>query len=126
MLIAVEASVGCCRAAVESLTTLPPMQDPTDRLSLTVGADNTVELAGELDAHTAPALEAVLGELDVTCDVRLVLAGVTFIDSSGLRQLIGAESTWSDHGVHLVLVEPSASVTRLLELTSLQHHFHVE
>ncbi|MGN6160841.1 MAG: STAS domain-containing protein, partial [Marmoricola sp.] len=53
------------------------------------------------------------------------LAGVTFIDSSGLGALVQIQKSARDKGVSLVLTRSSAPTRRLLELTGLQHVFTI-
>lgn len=87
--------------------------------------DELVIVSGEVDAHTAPTLEAHLAAEPVDRPIRLDLSAVTFMDSSGLRVLIDAHHRAADgHGV--VLVRPSRPVVRLLEISGLTEHLSVE
>lgn len=93
------------------------------RIFITQRAGETVvELGGELDARTVDALDDHLGlavaegRVDVLVDMSLV----TFCDSIALRCLIRAERDLRHAGRRLRIINPSARVTRLLELTSLQ------
>lgn len=85
-------------------------------------------LGGEVDAHTAPELAAHLDPLpgDAGTDVVLDLGGVDFIDSSGLRVLVEANRTATEADRRLVLRSPSPAVQRLLEISGLTGHLHVE
>ncbi len=81
-----------------------------------------VSVAGEVDVGTAPilgdALEAVIddqGNLSVCVD----LAGMTFIDSTGLSVLVGALKRLRERGGHLTLANPSATTLRVLEIVGL-------
>ncbi len=82
-----------------------------------------VEVSGEVDLHTAPQLRAVLGGLveqetpgeSVVVD----LTGVSFIDSTGLGELVGAHKSLQRRGDRLHLVVTSERVARLLALTGL-------
>ena len=93
------------------------------RLELNVGPDGALVLAGEIDSYTAADLSARLVD-DPPIDV-LDLAGVTFIDSSGLRVLVEAHQARTARGSRLVLRSPSASVQRLLEISGLAGHLDV-
>lgn len=70
----------------------PAMSSPSLRMSLRRSGDAAVlRLAGELDCSTAPALDATLR--DVFGDappsrLHVDMAGVTFVDVSGLDPLI--------------------------------------
>ncbi|MFG0318677.1 MAG: STAS domain-containing protein [Planctomycetota bacterium JB042] len=47
-----------------------------------------LRLSGDIDSHTAPDLAEALGSIPADRDVELDMAGVGFIDSSGLRVLV--------------------------------------
>ena len=50
--------------------------------------DGGLSVAGEIDAHTCPDLAAALEPLPGSGNVQIDMAGVQFMDSSGLRVLI--------------------------------------
>lgn len=87
-----------------------------------------IAVSGELDAYSAPALESLAAELRAggTSTFTLDLSQTSFIDSCGLRTLLGlhTELTEVPSGA-LVLQAPSDPVTRLLEITGLTEHFTV-
>jgi anti-sigma B factor antagonist len=89
------------------------------RWSVRCGAEGIdVALAGEMDLATsgplAQALTEVLDTKPVT--VRLDLAEVSFLDSSGIRCLVGAAERAAAVGGHLVVRNPTPMVLRVLEL----------
>lgn len=93
------------------------------RLDLTTDVDGALVLAGEIDSYTAPELAGRLAEHP---PVEVVdVAGVTFIDSSGLRVIVEAHQARSASGSRLVLRSPSAPVQRLLEISGLVGHLDV-
>ncbi len=97
------------------------------RLLISESGPNCVALSGEIDAGSAPDLSSRLdGLLAADNDIRVDLADVTFIDSSGLRVLIELQRRASAAERRLLLRAPSKSVTRLLEVTGLAGHFDVE
>ena len=102
---------------------LAPMGADETRLELTVGPDGALLLDGEIDTYTAPGLAARLAA-DPDVDV-VDLAGVSFIDSSGLRVLVQIHQTRAAAGDTLTLRSPSASVQRLLEISGLATHLDV-
>jgi anti-anti-sigma factor len=51
---------------------------------------------------------------------------VTFIDSSGLRSLLGASRRAAERSGKVVLRSPSPSVQRLLEITGTTAQFSIE
>lgn len=96
-------------------------EDP--RLELSLDVDGALVLVGEIDSYTAPDLSGRLAD-DPPIDV-LDMAGVTFIDSSGLRALVEAHRARVDRDARLVLRAPSAAVQRLLEISGLAGHLDV-
>ncbi len=100
------------------------MTDPTARLSVeNEGA--TVTVNGDIDAHTCPDLARGLDPLPGSGDIHLDVSGVGFIDSSGLRVIIGAHQQAEAAGRKLVIDRPSKSVERLLEISGLADHLHI-
>ena len=76
----------------------------------------TIGLEGELDIATAPALEKLLGEVegDRWPTVVLDLRHLSFIDSSGIRTLLGANDRIGRLGGCMVLRHASRPVRRTL------------
>lgn len=102
----------------------------TQQLSVTVvsaAQPPTIVLVGELDPHTAPYLQRAIDQVLETSGTDLVLdlAGLAFVDSSGLRVLISAQSQLADQGGTLTLHAPSETVHRLLEITGLIDHIAI-
>jgi anti-anti-sigma factor len=77
----------------------------------------TVRVAGQVDLDTAEQLAAGLESCHGT--VVVDLAGVTFIDSSGLGTLVRARNRLTSEGGDLLVAEPTEMVRRLFELTGL-------
>jgi anti-anti-sigma factor len=95
-----------------------------DRLLITELGPNSVALQGEIDAHSAPKLAERFSTLP-TGDVVIVMADVTFMDSSGLRVLIDLQQRVDATSNRLILDAPSQSVVRLLEVSGLDDHFAI-
>lgn len=89
---------------------------------------STLALVGELDPHTAPLLATALTEhIDRGAAViRLDVARLDFIDSSGLRVLVEAHRTLGSAPGSLRLAAVSATFLRLLEVTGLDQHLTIE
>lgn len=107
-----------------------PADNPQDDL-LTVevrtGATTTIVLTGDLDPATAPRLQAAIDDhADGAQAIVLDLAGVSFLDSSGLRVLVAANEALRGRGIALTLRSPSDNVRRLLDLTGLGEIIAVE
>lgn len=100
------------------------MSDPTTRLSIELQRDRLV-VVGDLDAHSCPELAAHLDPLPGAGDLHLDLAGVAFMDSSGLRVIIGAHQRATEADRTLVIERPSKSVHRILEISGLIEHLHI-
>lgn len=81
----------------------------------------TVAATGELDAASATVLrEALTGAREQGDPVVLDLAGVTFIDSSGLRVIVSEHQAASDADRSLRIVGASDRVRRIFEMTGLE------
>jgi anti-anti-sigma factor len=100
------------------------MTSGSNRLQLSV-TNSSIAVAGEIDAESAPQLEAAIDQFGASDKVRLDVAGVTFIDSSALRVLVAQHHRLDGAGGRLEIVNPSKSVVRLFEITSLDQTFHV-
>jgi anti-anti-sigma factor len=85
---------------------------------------DTIEPPHEIDSASVGAL---VHDLDRAsgADVDIDCSGVTFIDSSGLRALLEAEQRLRAEDRRLVLVDPSAVVVRLLEITGTLASFEI-
>lgn len=94
---------------------------------LTVSGDGRdIAIAGDLDSHTAPQLEAVLTDLGTAADVKVDITEVGFVDSSGLRVVIEAHRRHEESNSRLVLRNPSDAVARVVEITGLNDHLNIE
>jgi anti-sigma B factor antagonist len=96
----------------------------------------------ERSEHEGRAMLAVSGEIDLSVANRLRqeletlvadsngtglvdLSGVSFIDSSGIRELLTARLAAQNAGGELVLMNPSASCRRVLEVSGVLSEFTV-
>ncbi len=77
-------------------------------------------VTGEIDASNAALVAQAIDGLEA--DRRIDLQGCSFLDSTGLSVLIRARQ--ADGG--LVLVAPSAAVSRLLEISGVGDSFVIE
>jgi anti-sigma B factor antagonist len=84
-------------------------------------------VAGELDISTAPLLEEALGRAEAEGPPLLVidLSGLSFMDSTGLRLLIGADARAREGGRRLVLVQGNEMIQRVLRLTRLDERLEI-
>ncbi|MGH3322323.1 MAG: STAS domain-containing protein [Streptosporangiaceae bacterium] len=86
-----------------------------------------VTVSGELDLSNAPGFRARLREALTRGSHRVVvdLAGLQFIDSTGLSALIAADQLASHLGGRLCLAAPRGPVSRVLGITGLSRHFRI-
>ncbi len=99
--------------------------DDNYSLSVDRGPDGVIAVHGDIDVAGGPILEAALLKADGS-PVVIDLADVFFIDSSGLRCLLGAGRRARDRGTTVVLRGVGAEVRRLLEITGTTDQFSIE
>lgn len=101
-----------------------------DTLHVHVAADGAIVASGDIDVAGGPILDAAIveqeGRLSAADPIVIDLTDVTFIDSSGLRSLLGASRRADERGAAVVLRSPSPSVRRLLEITGTTARFRIE
>lgn len=96
---------------------------PDEPLSLTVAADHpeaAVVAVGDLDVASAELLEREVRELQRSGfeDIVIDLRGVTFLDSRGLRVLLGLRNDAKRNDHRLALVPGPVTVQRIFRLTA--------
>jgi anti-anti-sigma factor len=103
-------------------TTAPP-QPPHSHLSIaesTTGTRHTLRLDGELDMASVTELYTAISRLALVArEIVLDLSKLTFMDSSGLRMLLGVRTRCERNRCKLVVTSPSPEVRRLMEVTGL-------
>jgi len=90
--------------------------------------DAVVAITGELDLGAAATLVGSIDEIVAgsPSSVTLDLAGVTFLDSSGLGALLTLHARCQTDGIALRAINPPAQVCRVLELTKLTDLFNFQ
>jgi anti-anti-sigma factor len=88
------------------------------------GDRHEIGLTGELDIASAPRLEAKVADLCAHGAKAIVvdLSDLTFIDSTGLRAILTAQSTCDSQSCDFSLVPGGESIQRLFALTGLLEH----
>jgi len=109
----------------ESATQTPIDEPPLTVEQTVVGGRARLVVRGELDAFTAPDLLAGLDQASGH-EVELDLAGVSFIDSSGLASVIAAHQRLDREERQLVIVERSEIVQRLLDLSGVASRLRLD
>lgn len=108
------------------------MADTTDPARMEFGKLGTAQVG--VRHEETRALVSLSGELDIGCadnvrealltvqapEVRIDLAQLRFIDSTGLRVLLAVHQEASKAERSVVYVRPSGGVQRILELSGLQ------
>jgi len=93
------------------------------------GEGRVLEVAGEIDVATSPALRSALLDLldDAPQRVTLDFAQVSFIDSSGLGVLVGALKQLRAHSADAVLAVAHAQlpVRNVFDITGLDELFEI-
>jgi anti-sigma B factor antagonist len=83
-------------------------------------------IEGDLDLASAPSLKWALSDVQSSGSKHIVvdLAGVSFIDSTALGVLVGAQRAL-DPGAHLAIAVTNEAVVRVFELTGLDGMFEI-
>ena len=94
--------------------------------SLDHTAAPVITLEGELDPATAPVLDQTIDQLlgDGATELVIDMAGLSFVDSSGLRSLISAHKRLAPNPLRLQ--RPTPFARQLLAITGLDQQFVIE
>jgi anti-sigma B factor antagonist len=100
------------------------MRPPESRLSVALvreGADTVLVLTGELDLYTTAMFRERVVDLVYDNRLRLVvdMAGLEFVDSTGLGALVGELSRVRQGGGEMVLRRPTEAVRRSIQIVGL-------
>jgi len=95
-------------------------------LNVDITENGVIFVAGEIDMAGGPILDAALVEREADDPLVVDLEGVSFIDSSGLRSLLGASQRAQGRGTSIVLRSAGPEVMRLLDITGTGSMFVLE
>ena len=86
---------------------------------------SVVDVAGDVDVHSAPELRNTLSTLvdSDTRQVTLDLSNVTFLDSMALGVILGTKKRLAATGRELELVVGNPEIRRIFEITMLDRIF---
>jgi anti-sigma B factor antagonist len=108
---------------------LTATQDPAQAFTAVIHLDAvnpTVQLTGELDLANVNAADSRLREAWRSASVVILdLRAVSFIDCSGLKLVIDADTRMRHTGGRLMIVRGPAQVQRLFELTGITDQFEI-
>ena len=87
----------------------------------------TIYLRGDFDSYSAPRVRTLLDELTAEANpqIRVHLAGLDYVDSTGLGVLVVGLKQATDQNGSLCLVAPPPSVERTLRITGLDRVFPI-
>ncbi len=86
----------------------------------------TAAVSGEVDADNCSEVGAALLDGGTTsAAVTLDTSGLTFLDSSGISELLRVHDAVKAAGGSFTLTEPTANVRRVLEITGLLETFGI-
>ncbi len=100
-------------------------------MTTTTAQDGTLLVAGDLDMAGGPILEQAMVEREAELaaaeggDLIVDLAGVHFIDSSGLRSLLAAARRAAGRRAQLELRSVGPEIIRLFEITGTLGQFRI-
>ncbi len=98
----------------------------SDSLTIDHDLNGVIVVHGDIDVAGGPILEAAIRERENDGPVVIDLADVYFIDSSGLRSLLGASRRAHDRNTTVVLRDVGSEVLRLLEITGTTEQFSID
>ncbi len=87
----------------------------------------TIYVSGEVDlSNSAEVRKTILGALKTTPEVKVNLAEVDYIDSSGIAAMVEGLQFANSNGKTFSITQPSTQVRSILELARLDQVFHIE
>jgi anti-sigma B factor antagonist len=100
----------------------PPSTAPLQIAVSRAAEPRIVVLEGELDLSSAPSLQAEFAAAleDLESDLVLDIGALSFIDSSGLAMFVTLDKSLQSRGANLIISNPTPSVRRLFQITSLE------
>ena len=91
------------------------------------GDMTTLALSGRLDTTTAPSLqEALIPEFDIAKHIELDFAELAYVSSAGLRVLLMGEKTAKAKDGKQTLVNVSAEIMEVFDMTGFTEILHIE
>lgn len=91
------------------------------------GDKEVFALSGRLDTTTAPQLqETLMLEFDRAKEIKLDFSELAYVSSAGLRVLLMGEKTAKVKGCAMILVNVSAEIMEVFEMTGFSDILHIE
>lgn len=95
-------------------------------LTVEIDPDGTIVVHGDIDIAGGPTLEAAILSHEINNSIVIDLGDVSFIDSSGLRSLLGASRRAHARDLTVKLRSVGPEVTRFLQITGTSDQFNIE
>jgi anti-sigma B factor antagonist len=95
-------------------------------LQVDLDAAGVLVVHGDIDVAGGPTLEACVLTRENEAPIVLDLGDVDFIDSSGLRTLLGASRRAGERGTAVHLRNVGSAVRRMLDITGTTEQFRLE
>lgn len=102
---------------------LNPASD--DALKVSISDDGAIVVSGDIDVAGVAVLEPAIAHPE-RFPIVIDLENVSFIDSSGIRSLLGASRNAKARDSHVALRLVGPEVTRVLEITGTTGQFVIE
>lgn len=97
-----------------------------ESLTVEIESDGTIVVHGDIDIAGGPKLDTVILSRENAGQIVIDLGDVFFIDSSGLRSLLGASRRAQARNTTVVLRKVGSEVGRLLQITGTTDQFTIE
>lgn len=97
------------------------------RMEIDAAGNAVIHVEGDIDLATSPSLQGALAKaLEQSSSIVVDVAGVHFIDSSGLSTLVWGHRGAQEAGGSLRIRRPSAMLRRLLDITALDQLLKID
>lgn len=100
--------------------------DRNEPLTIDINSEGTIVVHGDIDIAGGPKLETVILSCENGAPLVIDLSEVFFIDSSGLRSLLGASRRAHARNTTVILRAVGPEVARLLQITGTTDQFVIE
>ncbi len=97
-----------------------------ESLTVEIGTDGSIVVHGDIDIAGGPTLETIILSKENSQQIVIDLSDVFFIDSCGLRSLLGASRRAQARNSTVILRSVGQEVNRLLQITGTADQFVIE
>lgn len=111
---------------IDNTATSKSSSSSNDSVTIEIAEDGSIVVHGDIDMAGGPLLESAMLGQEEHGTVVVDLADVFFIDSSGLRSLLGASRRAHQRDSTVILRSVGPEVARLLEITGTTGQFTIQ